>query len=159
MFFPTLKLPLDSLSDEVRALFVVVQNGVHAVQRALWQAGWGLLEIDLFSAHPQNIDDITNCYKPYFRGYHLLPSYGFMISSIHQTGRRQMITRSKQNWEVGNAVKVGFLTLTVVAKVATPCNYLPDQYALTNNKGTFYCFIPHNGLTKCASLAEAMVPA
>lgn len=70
-----------------------------------------------------------------------------------------MIRRSKQSWEVGSTVKVGFLTLTVVAKVATPGNYLPDQYALTNGKGTYYCFIPHNGLTRCASLADAMIPA
>lgn len=67
-----------------------------------------------------------------------------------------MIKHSKQKWEAGQQVKVGFMTLTVVAAVATPGNWLPDQYALTNDKGTFYCFIPHNGLTRCASLAEAM---
>jgi hypothetical protein len=70
-----------------------------------------------------------------------------------------MVTNSKQSWEVGSAVKVGFLTLKVVAKVATPGNWLPDQYALTNGKGTFYRFIPHNGLVKCWSLDEAMQPA
>lgn len=67
-----------------------------------------------------------------------------------------MITRSKQKWEVGNAVKVGFLTLTVVEKVATPGDWLPDAYVLTNvAKSAFYRFVPHNGLTRCASLAEA----
>lgn len=66
---------------------------------------------------------------------------------------------SKQSWEIGSTVKVGFMTLKVLAKVATPGNWLPDQYALTNGKGAFYCFIPHNGLSRCASLAEAMQPA
>lgn len=67
-----------------------------------------------------------------------------------------MIRHTKQVWFPGFQVKVGFLTLTVVEKVATPGNWLPDQYALQSAKGDFYRFIPHNGLTKCASLAEAM---
>ena len=71
-----------------------------------------------------------------------------------------MIKNSKQAWEVGEVVKVGFLALRVLAKVATPGNYLPDQYALTNNTGDrFYRFVPHNGLTRCADLKDAMVPA
>ena len=65
-----------------------------------------------------------------------------------------------QNWSVGETVKVGFLRLRVLAKVATPGNYLPDQYAMTNADGSrFYRFIPHNGLVRVQSLAEAMVPA
>ena len=68
-----------------------------------------------------------------------------------------MITRTEQTWEVGEVVKVGFLRLRVLAKVPTPRNWLPDQYALTNLTGErFYRFIPHNGLTKCADLNEAM---
>ena len=70
-----------------------------------------------------------------------------------------MITKTRQSWEVGSTVKVGFLALIVVAKVATPGNWLPDQYALTNGKGAYYRFVPHNGLTRCDSLAEAMIPA
>lgn len=66
-----------------------------------------------------------------------------------------MITRSKQTWEIGSTVKVGFMTLQVVAKVATPGDWLPDAYALTNGKGAFYRFVPHNGLSRCASLDEA----
>ena len=63
----------------------------------------------------------------------------------------------KQNWSIGEVVKVGFLRLRVLAKVATPGNYLPDQYALTDASGQrFYRFIPHNGLTRFASLDEAM---
>lgn len=68
-----------------------------------------------------------------------------------------MVKNSKQLWEVGEAVKAGFLTLIVCAKVATPGDFLPDAYALTNRAGTaFYRFVPHNGLTRCESLAEAM---
>jgi hypothetical protein len=63
---------------------------------------------------------------------------------------------AKQSWEIGSTVKVGFLTLKVLAKVATPGNWLPDQYALTNGKGAFYKFIPHNGIERCPDLASAM---
>lgn len=70
-----------------------------------------------------------------------------------------MISNSKQSWQPGATVKVGFLNLEVVAKVATPGNWLPDQYALKSAKGAFYRFIPHNSVVRCASLAEAMEAA
>jgi hypothetical protein len=67
---------------------------------------------------------------------------------------------ARQDWNVGEVVRVGFLRLRVLAKIATPGNYLPDQYALTNADGSrFYRFIPHNGLARMDSLADAMVPA
>ncbi len=67
-----------------------------------------------------------------------------------------MITKSKQAWEVGQQVKVGFLTgLTVVAKVATPGDFAPDAYVLANKDGTqLYKFVPHRGIEKI-SLLEA----
>ena len=58
-----------------------------------------------------------------------------------------MISNSKQNWGIGQAVKVGFMTLTVVAAVPTPGDFAPDAYLLSRN-GTFYQFVPHNGLQK-----------
>lgn len=69
-----------------------------------------------------------------------------------------MIVNSKQCWEVGEAVKVGFLTLIVAVKVATPGDFAPDAYVLTNKGATkFYRFVPHNGLTGgFATLAEAV---
>lgn len=69
-----------------------------------------------------------------------------------------MIRNSKQAWEVGQTVKVGFLTgLTVIAKVPTPGDYAPDAYALEHvASGRFYRFVPHNGIERCASRAEAM---
>ena len=60
-----------------------------------------------------------------------------------------MIRNSSQTWEVGSAVKVGFLTLTIKAKVATPGDYAPDAYILVNAPGTqLYRFVPHRGVEK-----------
>ena len=66
-----------------------------------------------------------------------------------------MIKNSKQNWQVGATVKVGFISLVVRAAIATPGDYLPDAYILTNQAGTqLYKFVPHNGLEKI-DVAEA----
>lgn len=60
-----------------------------------------------------------------------------------------MIKNSKQSWEVGSTVKVGFLSLTVKAAIATPGDFAPDAYILVNAKGTqLYKFVPHNGVEK-----------
>lgn len=59
-----------------------------------------------------------------------------------------MIRNTKQIWEVGKAVKVGFLTLTILEKIPTPLDGLPDKYLLESNKGIKYFFTPHNGLEK-----------
>lgn len=68
-----------------------------------------------------------------------------------------VITNSKQLWEVGETVKVGFMKLVVLAKIATPGDYAPDAYALTAvGGGKFYRFVPHNGLQRCDSLAASM---
>lgn len=59
------------------------------------------------------------------------------------------MARAKQDWSAGAAVKVGFQTLTVLAKIPTPGDFKPDAYVLASAaKGTFYEFVPHNGLTK-----------
>lgn len=68
-----------------------------------------------------------------------------------------MISNSKQVWEVGQAVKVGFMKLIVLAKVPTPGDFAPDAYALSAvGGGKFYRFVPHSGLNRCDSLAEAL---
>jgi|GEM_PF-1271022 len=65
-----------------------------------------------------------------------------------------MIKNSKQAWEIGQQVKVGFLSgLTVIAKVATPGDYVPDAYVLLRGE-QFYSFVPHNGISKL-SVEEA----
>lgn len=68
-----------------------------------------------------------------------------------------MITNSKQNWIPGNTVKVGFLSLQVLACIPTPGDFAPDAYLLASKK-VFYSFVPHNGLTKLdASEAALMI--
>lgn len=68
-------------------------------------------------------------------------------------------TKPKQSFEVGNVVKIGFVAdLEVIKKIATPGDYRPDFYVLWQSKtNRFYAFQPHFGLTRCASLAEALV--
>ena len=65
-----------------------------------------------------------------------------------------MIRKTKQSWEKGQVVKVGFLAgLTVIAAVATPGDHAPDAYVLLRGE-QFYSFVPHQGLSKI-SAAEA----
>ena len=73
-----------------------------------------------------------------------------------------MVKNSKQNWKVGATVKVGFLSLAVKAAIATPGDYLPDAYILTNQAGTqLYRFVPHTGLEKidAAEVKEMLAQA
>lgn len=69
-----------------------------------------------------------------------------------------MITNSKQKWQIGETVKVGFISgLEVVACIPTPGDYAPDAYALwQSSTDRFYRFVPHNGLTRCVNLSDAM---
>lgn len=68
-----------------------------------------------------------------------------------------MINNSSQQWEVGETVKVGFLSLRVLAKCPTPGDYAPDAYAMTNKDGSrFYRFVPHKGVERRESLNDAM---
>jgi len=60
-----------------------------------------------------------------------------------------MITNTAQKWEVGEVVKVGFLTgLTVVEKIPTPRDWAPDQYRLRAANGREYLFTPHKGIER-----------
>jgi hypothetical protein len=62
-----------------------------------------------------------------------------------------MITNSKQRWQVGEVVRVGFLQLRVVEKEPTPGDYLPDAYILCGlgaSESKLYRFVPHNGLER-----------
>lgn len=67
----------------------------------------------------------------------------------------------KQNWSIGQVVKVGFMQLRVISgKIATPGNGFPDEYALENIKGDkFYRFTPHNGCYRCDSRQDALLGA
>lgn len=59
-----------------------------------------------------------------------------------------MITHTKQNWQPGTLVKVGFLTLRVVS-IRAVRDGLPDLYTLESaDGGKRYEFVPHNGLSR-----------
>jgi hypothetical protein len=75
---------------------------------------------------------------------------------MNSTTEGTMIKTTKQIWEVGEIVKVGFLKLRVLAKIPTPGDYMPDAYALGSVTGSIYRFVPHFGLSRCASLEEAI---
>ncbi len=58
------------------------------------------------------------------------------------------IKNSKQDWSIGETVKVGFLTLRVTG-LRSVVDGLPDIYTLENFKGDRqYEFIPHNGIMR-----------
>ncbi len=57
-------------------------------------------------------------------------------------------TKAGNVWQVGNTVKVGFLSLRVISARAE-FDGMPDIYTLESLKGDKrYEFIPHNGLTR-----------
>ena len=56
------------------------------------------------------------------------------------------INKKNQNWEVGQQVKVGFLSLRVTGLIPTPGDYRPDVYMLESVKGKRYTFTPYHGL-------------
>lgn len=69
------------------------------------------------------------------------------------------IRYSKQRWQEGEVVKVGFLTgLEVIKMIPTPGDYAPDAYVLWQAQhNRFYRFVPHKGIERRASLQDAMV--
>ena len=70
-----------------------------------------------------------------------------------------MITTSRQNWSIDSIVRVGFLRLRVIAAIATPGNYRPDEYALESLDGTrWYRFTPHHGINRVESREAAVEP-
>ena len=71
-----------------------------------------------------------------------------------------MIRNSKQQWEVSQTVKVGFLSLIVRAKVATPGDGAPDAYILANAAATqLYKFVPHHGVEKISTSEARLLVA
>lgn len=59
------------------------------------------------------------------------------------------IMKSRQDWTIGNTVRVGFMTLTVVSFEPTPGDGMPDVYHLVTLDGQHkYTFQPHYGLNR-----------
>lgn len=55
---------------------------------------------------------------------------------------------SKQNWSIGQTVKVGFMKLKITG-IRAVYDYMPDIYDMVSLDGSrHYEFIPHNGLTR-----------
>lgn len=64
----------------------------------------------------------------------------------HYTQER--VTKTGNQWTVGNTVKVGFLRLVVLG-VDAVTDGMPDIYTLASPDGSRrYEFIPHHGLTR-----------
>lgn len=65
---------------------------------------------------------------------------------------------SRQRWQEGDTVQVGFLRdLRVVKMIPTPGDYAPDAYVLCHPKtGRFYRFVPHKGIERRTNLADAL---
>lgn len=68
------------------------------------------------------------------------------------------IQNSRQRWQQGEVVKVGFLTgLEVVKMIPTPGDYAPDAYVLWQPQhNRFYRFVPHKGIERRRDLQDAM---
>ena len=66
MSFPTLQLPLNGLSDQIRAAFAVGQNAVHAVKSALRKRSLHFLGPKFLSSHtnyfPYGLLTVDNSY-------------------------------------------------------------------------------------------------
>ena len=68
------------------------------------------------------------------------------VSDIQGVTNMNFKRRIKQDWTEGSTVKVGFMTMTVVRKVATPGDFRPDVFHLIATNGKQYTFQPHYGL-------------
>ena len=58
------------------------------------------------------------------------------------------ITNTRQNWQIGSRVNVGFLKNLLVTKIDAIYYGLPDIYTLESANGTRYEFTPHNGIER-----------
>ena len=59
-----------------------------------------------------------------------------------------MINKTKQDWSIGNIVKVGFMQLRVTG-IRAVRDGMPDIYDMESlDSSKKYEFIPHNGLVR-----------
>ena len=77
---------------------------------------------------------------------------------LAQMKEREEKVKPKVSFEVGETVKVGFMTLRVMAgPIATPGNYHADEYAMESLNGSrFYRFTPHAGCFRVESREAAI---
>ena len=58
------------------------------------------------------------------------------------------IINTRQDWQIGSRVNVGFLKNLLVTKIDPIYDGLPDIYTLIDGKGRMYQFTPHNGIER-----------
>ena len=58
------------------------------------------------------------------------------------------ITNTRQDWQIGSRVNVGFLKDLLVTKIDAIYDGLPDIYTLEDNSGRIYQFTPHSGIER-----------
>ena len=58
------------------------------------------------------------------------------------------IINTKQSWQVGDRVNVGFMKNLLVTKIDSIVDGLPAIYTLESNTGKLYQFTPHNGIER-----------
>ena len=58
------------------------------------------------------------------------------------------ITNSKQSWEIGDRVNVGFMKNLLVTKIDAIYDGLHDIYTLECKTVNLYQFTPHNGIER-----------
>ena len=58
------------------------------------------------------------------------------------------IINTRQDWQIGSRVNVGFLKDLLVTKIDPIYDGLPDIYTLEDNSGRKYQFTPHNGIER-----------
>lgn len=54
--------------------------------------------------------------------------------------------KPRQEWAIGNTVRVGFLTLTIIGFEPATGDGLPGAWLLNSHTGSSYRFTPYNGL-------------
>ena len=58
------------------------------------------------------------------------------------------IINTRQSWQIGDRVNVGFMKDLLVTKIDSIVDGLPDIYTLESNTGKLYQFTPHNGIER-----------
>ena len=59
------------------------------------------------------------------------------------------IINTRQSWQIGDRVNVGFMKNLLVTKIDAIVDGLPDIYTLKNtNNNKLYQFTPHNGIER-----------
>ena len=58
------------------------------------------------------------------------------------------VKRSKQSWNIGDKVNIGFMRDLEILEIQAIYDFKPDIYILQNNQGVKYTFTPHHGIER-----------